>query len=169
MGLCPFTRSFYGCSFIHIGWYLMDPLLLIGRYLYSHWVLGARPGGIEFYRVLPLLGVAPRDCGMVGGPLWLLCFVTPWTLIKSVILLENKGWHHLWLVMYSTQTMVCVLLRSITTRENPLYSHGHKGEHPNREEAYKILYPLGTCPTPRGCTAINQSEEQDPSNITLYG
>ena len=51
--LCPFTCSFYGCSFIHIGRYLMDPVLLIGRYPYSHWVLGAHPGGIESYRSLP--------------------------------------------------------------------------------------------------------------------
>ena len=31
----------------------MDPVLLIGRYPYSRWVLGARPGGIESYRALP--------------------------------------------------------------------------------------------------------------------
>ena len=54
----------------------MDPVLLIGRYPYSHWVLGARPGGIESYRVFPQLGVLPRDRGRVGVPFWLLRFVT---------------------------------------------------------------------------------------------
>ena len=76
MGLCPFTRSFYGRSFIHMGCYLMDPVLLIGRYPYSQWVLGARPGGIESYRLLSQLGVLPCDRGRVGGVLWLLRFVT---------------------------------------------------------------------------------------------
>ena len=42
--------------------------------------------------------------------------IAPWTLIKSVILLENKGWHHLWLVMYSTQTMVCVQIHIYISR-----------------------------------------------------
>ena len=45
----------------------MDPVLLIGRYPYSHWVLGARPGGIEFYRPLPQLGILPYDRGNLGG------------------------------------------------------------------------------------------------------
>ena len=54
----------------------MDPVLLIGRYSYSHWVLVARPGGIESYRPLPQLGVLPCDCGNVGGFPWLLRFVT---------------------------------------------------------------------------------------------
>ena len=54
----------------------MGPVLLIGRYLYSHWVLGARPGGIESYRSLPQLGVPPCDRGNVSGSLWLLRFVT---------------------------------------------------------------------------------------------
>ena len=45
-------------------------------------------------------------------------------------------------------------------------SHDHKGWHPKRGEAYKILYPLGTRPTPSGCTGINQSEEWKPSNMT---
>ena len=76
MGLCPFTRSFYGHLFIHIGLYLMDPVLLIGRYPYSHWVLGVRPGGIESYRLLPYLGALPCDCGRLEGSPWLLRFVT---------------------------------------------------------------------------------------------
>ena len=54
----------------------MDPVLLIGRYPYSHWVLGARPGGIESYRALPQLGVLSCDCGNIGGSLWLLRFIT---------------------------------------------------------------------------------------------
>ena len=54
----------------------MDPVLLIGRYPYSHWVLGARPGGIESCRVLSQLGVLPRDRGNIGGSPWLLRFVT---------------------------------------------------------------------------------------------
>ena len=54
----------------------MDPILLIGRYPYSHWVLGARPGGIESYRFLPQLGVLPCDRGDLGGSPWLLRFVT---------------------------------------------------------------------------------------------
>ena len=62
-----------------------------------------------------------------------------------------------------------ILLRSVTTKGNHLSSHGHKGERPIREEPYKILYPLGGRPTPSGCTGIDQSEEQDPSNIPLYG
>ena len=61
------------------------------------------------------------------------------------------------------------MLRSVTTKGSHLYSHSHKGEHPIGEEAYKILYPLGGRPTPSGCTGIGQSEEWDPSNITLYG
>ena len=62
-----------------------------------------------------------------------------------------------------------LLLRSVTTKGNHLRSHGHKGERPIGEEAYKILYPLGGRPTPSGCTGVDQSEERDPSNITLYG
>ena len=54
----------------------MDPVLLIGRYPYSHWVLGTRPGGIESYRLLPQLGVLPCDRGNIGDPPWLLRFVT---------------------------------------------------------------------------------------------
>ena len=54
----------------------MDPVLLIGRYSYSHWVLGARPGGIGSYRPLSQLGVLPCDRGNVGGSPWLLRFVT---------------------------------------------------------------------------------------------
>ena len=54
----------------------MDPIPLIGRYSYSHWVLGARPGGIESYRSLPQLGVLPCDRGNLGGSPWLLRFVT---------------------------------------------------------------------------------------------
>ena len=61
------------------------------------------------------------------------------------------------------------VLRSVTTKGNHLSSHGHKGERPIGEEPYKILYPLGGRPTPSGCTAIDQLEERDPSNITLYG
>ena len=44
-----------------------------------------------------------------------------------------------------------------------------QGGTPNGEEAYKILYPLGGRPTPSGCTGVDQSEEQNPSDITLYG
>ena len=54
----------------------MDPVPLIGRYPYSHWVLGAHPGGIESYRVFPQLGVLPCDHGNMGGSPWLLCFIT---------------------------------------------------------------------------------------------
>ena len=54
----------------------MDPVLLIGRYPYSPWVLGARPRGMESYRVLPQLGVLPCDRGNVGCSPWLLRFVT---------------------------------------------------------------------------------------------
>ena len=54
----------------------MDPVLLIGRYPYSHWVLGARPGGIESYRPLSQLGVLPCDRGNIGGSPWLLHFIT---------------------------------------------------------------------------------------------
>ena len=54
----------------------MDPVLLIGRHPYSHWVLGARPGGIESYRLLPQLGVLPCDRGNLRGSPWLLHFVT---------------------------------------------------------------------------------------------
>ena len=54
----------------------MDPILLIGRYPYSHWVLGVRPGGIESYRPLPQLGALPCDRGNIGGSPWLLRFVT---------------------------------------------------------------------------------------------
>ena len=61
------------------------------------------------------------------------------------------------------------LLRSVTTKGNRLNLHGHEGERPIGEEAYKILYPLGGRPTPSGCTGVDQSEERDPSNITLYG
>ena len=61
------------------------------------------------------------------------------------------------------------VLRTVTTKGNHLGSHGHKGERPIGEEAYKILYPLGGRPTPSGGTGIDQSEGWDPSNITLYG
>ena len=54
----------------------MDPVLLIGQYPYSHWVLGTHPGGIESYRPLPQLGILPCGCGNVGGSPWLLHFVT---------------------------------------------------------------------------------------------
>ena len=54
----------------------MGPVPLIGRYPYSHWVLGARPGGIESYRPLPQLVVFPCDRGNIGGSPWLLRFVT---------------------------------------------------------------------------------------------
>ena len=54
----------------------MGLALLIGRYPYSLWVLGARPGGIESYRPLPQLGVLPCDRGNLGGSPWLLRFVT---------------------------------------------------------------------------------------------
>ena len=54
----------------------MDPILLVGRYPYSPWVLGARPGGIGSYRPLPQLGVLLCDRGNLGGSPWLLRFVT---------------------------------------------------------------------------------------------
>ena len=54
----------------------MDPFLPIGQYPYSHWVLGAHPGGIESYRVFPQLGVLPCDRGNMSGSHWLLRFVT---------------------------------------------------------------------------------------------
>ena len=54
----------------------MDPVLLVGQYPYSYWVLCARPGGIESYRPLPQLGVPPCDRGKLGGSPWLLRFVT---------------------------------------------------------------------------------------------
>ena len=54
----------------------MDPVLLIGQYPYSHWVLGTRPGGIESYRPLPQLGVLPCDRGNIGGSPWLSRFIT---------------------------------------------------------------------------------------------
>ena len=55
---------------------MISPILLIGRYSYSHWVLGMRPGGIESYRLLPQLGVVPCDHGSKEGSPWLLRFVT---------------------------------------------------------------------------------------------
>ena len=61
----------------------MDPVILIGRYPYSHWVLGVRPGGIESYRPLPRLGVLPRNRGNLGGSPWLLRFVTGMVKKKS--------------------------------------------------------------------------------------
>ena len=61
------------------------------------------------------------------------------------------------------------LLQSVTTKGNHLSSHDHKGGRPIKEDAYKILYPLGGRPIPSGCTGVNQSDERDPSNITLYG
>ena len=97
MGLCPFTRSFYGRSFIHIGRYLMDPVLPIGRYPYGHWVLGARPGGIESYRPLPQLDVLPCDRGNLGGPPGLLRFVTleectvSWLLSARLMTIQHNS------------------------------------------------------------------------------
>ena len=96
MGLCPFTRSFYGCSYIHIGCYLMDPVLLIGQYLYSHWVLGVHPGGIKSYRPFPQLGVLPCDRGSVGGSPWLLRFVTVCKSIFGHSALWQCPWNHLY-------------------------------------------------------------------------
>ena len=61
------------------------------------------------------------------------------------------------------------LLRSVTTKGSHLRFHGHDRERPIGEGVYKILYPLGRRPTPSGCMAIDQSEERDSSNITLYG
>ena len=88
----------------------MDPVPLFGRYSYSHWVLGARPGGIESYRPLPQLGILPCDHGNLRGSSWLLRFVTPmvtpWTPTSRDFLLDDKRWRHSWLVMYSAQTMV---------------------------------------------------------------
>ena len=52
-----------------------------------------------------------------------------------------------------------ILLRSVTTKGNPLYSHGHEGVRPIGEEAYKILYPLGRRPTPSGCTGTSGKYE----------
>ena len=39
-------------------------------------MLGVRPGGIEFYRPLPQLGILPCDRGNLGGSPWLLRFIT---------------------------------------------------------------------------------------------
>ena len=71
----------------------MDPILLIGRYPFRHWVLGARPGGIESYRPLPQLGVLPCDRGNSGGSPWLLRFVTPAALDipSTLIILRGFG------------------------------------------------------------------------------
>ena len=54
----------------------MDPVLLIGRYPYSHWVLGMRPGGIESYRLLPNWALSLVTMGVWRVPPWLLRFVT---------------------------------------------------------------------------------------------
>ena len=62
----------------------MDPAHPIGRYPYSYWVLGARPGGIESYRSLPQLGVLPCDRGSLGGSPWLLRSVTGSTRLSLV-------------------------------------------------------------------------------------
>ena len=62
----------------------MDPAHPIGRYPYSYWVLGARPGGIESYRPLPQLGVLSCDHGNLGGSPWLLRFVTIATLLGGL-------------------------------------------------------------------------------------
>jgi hypothetical protein len=67
----------------------MDPVLLIGRYSYSHWVLGARPGGIESYRSLPQLGVLPCDRGNAGSSPWLLRFVTGATRLLRILVSES--------------------------------------------------------------------------------
>ena len=66
----------------------MDPVPPIGRYPYSHWVLDARPRGIESYRPLPQLGVLPCDRGNLGGSPWLLRFVT--TMVMNDIF-EEQG------------------------------------------------------------------------------
>ena len=75
----------------------MDPVLLIGRHPYSHWVLGARPGAIESYRPLPQLGVLPCDRGNIGGSPWLLRFVTRPTYttldIQNLLLLRLPRTH----------------------------------------------------------------------------
>ena len=72
----------------------MDPVFLIGRYPYSHWVLGARSGGIESYRPLPQLGVPPCDRGNLGGSPWLLRFVTAGGLhkiwIEAMIVIDGR-------------------------------------------------------------------------------
>ena len=68
----------------------MDPVLLIGRYPFSHWALGTRPGGIESYRLLPQLGVLPCDRGDIGGSPWLLRFVT--VLIRFADLMTKVNW-----------------------------------------------------------------------------
>ena len=51
---------------------------------YSHWVLGAHPGGIESYRPLPQLGVLPCDRGNMGGSPCLLRFVTTSASVQSL-------------------------------------------------------------------------------------
>ena len=70
----------------------MGPVLLIGRYPYSHWVLDARPEGIESYRVLPHLGVVLRDHGSIAGSLWLLRFVTTPTHEQGSGLVAGGVW-----------------------------------------------------------------------------
>ena len=81
-----------------------------------------------------------------------------------LVTLDSTSYRH-----YGMPRSIRLLLQSVTTKRNHLFSHGHKGECPMGEKAYKILYPLGGRPTPSGCTGVGQSEERDPSNITLYG
>ena len=69
----------------------MDPVLLIGRYLYSRWVLGAHPGGIESYRPLPQLGVLSCDRGNLGGSPWLLRFVTAGLFFALLFSLNSRS------------------------------------------------------------------------------
>ena len=70
----------------------MNPVLLIGRYPYSLWVLGARPGGIESYRPFSQLGVLPCDHENMGGSPWLLRFVTiSVQCVRNALNVESKS------------------------------------------------------------------------------
>ena len=93
------------------------------------------------------------------------------TTVKTSVYLAETIMPDLFIIdMLASLLVRCTdLLQSVTTKGNPLRSHGHEGQPPNREEAYKILYPLGGHPIPSGCMGIDRSEEWDPSNITLYG
>ena len=76
----------------------MVSILLIGQYLYSHWVLGVCPGGIESYRLPPFWALSPMIMGMWEILLWLLLFITHavWPFVQSLNLLyflsSTKGW-----------------------------------------------------------------------------
>ena len=55
---CTSPTPYIGNSSIHIWLHLMVSILLIGQHLYSHWVIGHTPRGLESYRTPPF-GAAP--------------------------------------------------------------------------------------------------------------